>query len=578
MTALLIKDGLVVDGTGAAAVRADVRVRNGRIEEIAPGLLPRGERVIDASGAIVAPGFIDSHTHFDATIYWDPRLDPTAQHGTTTVVAGNCSLGLAPMHPADRVGQIDTFSYIEDLPADLLNSVIPWDWEDFGEYVGSFERRPLGVNMVTFAGHSQIRSYVMGDAAWERAATSEEITQIVAELDEALKTGTNGLSFSLFDKDRSGRLVPSRHADDAELDAICAKLSEYGAVLQFVSGNSTDEVIGHLRWLSTFLARHRVTALFNGLGHVDSEPDRSYRLVACLEELRAQGAVIWAMVSPRPFEVRADLHQSLCFINLPAWNELAQADIEAKRALAHDADWRAQARADADSFYSPMFPFSLPAQLRIVAAGKPELADWVGRSFAELVAARGGHVSDVLADWAIENDFDIAFVNPIANSNPADVARLLKSPISLVSGSDAGAHLQMFSGAGDGTLLLTRFVRERGDLELEEAIHALTGHQAEVLGLDDRGTLKLGKAADIIVFAIDELHYDHEMLVNDLPGGRSRFTRGPGGFRYTIVNGVVAQDHGRSTMDLPGQWVGVMRHSEACPPAGDDRDRQMSAI
>src|SRR4051812_40924449 len=184
MAALLIRNGLVVDGTGAPGRRADVRVRDGLIAEIGAGLAPDGERVIDAAGAVVAPGFIDSHTHYDATVYWDPRLDPMAQHGVTTVVAGNCSLGLAPMRPQDRVGQIDCFSYIEDMPADLLDAVIPWDWETYTGYARSFDRRPLGVNMTTFAGHSQIRAYVMGNDAWERAATAEERDRIVAELEE----------------------------------------------------------------------------------------------------------------------------------------------------------------------------------------------------------------------------------------------------------------------------------------------------------------------------------------------------------------------------------------------------------
>jgi N-acyl-D-aspartate/D-glutamate deacylase len=561
MTALLIKNGLVIDGTGAPGRLADVRIRDGRIDEIAPDLAAHGERIIDAAGAVVAPGFIDSHTHFDATIYWDPRLDPMAQHGVTTVVAGNCSLGLAPMRAEDRTGQIDTFSYIEDMPADLLNSVIPWDWEKFPDYARSFDRRPLGLNMVTFAGHSQIRAYVMGEAAWERAATPAEIARITAELEEALKAGANGLSFSLFDKDRRGRLVPSRHADDAELDALCAKLAEYDAVLQFIPGHSTEAIIADLEWVGGFLARHKVPGLYNALVHLDAEPDRSHRTIACLEALHAKGAHIWAMVSPRPFELRVDFEQSICFLNVPAWNELVQAPAAEKRRLVSDPAWRERARADADGFYSPMFPFHQPEQIRIIAVARPELGEWVGRSLADLAAARGGPVSDVLADWAIENDFATAFLNPVANSDPVDVARLLKSPVTFISGGDAGAHLQMFCGAGEGTLLLTRFVRERGDLSLAEAIHALTGQQAELLGMTDRGTLEPGKAADLTIFALDELSYATERLVSDLPGGRSRFTRDPGGFRYTIVNGVVVQDHGRSTDDLPGSWVGAARQS-----------------
>jgi N-acyl-D-aspartate/D-glutamate deacylase len=555
MTGLLIKGGLVVDGTRAPAQRADIRIQYGRIREIGPNLAANDEQIIDASGSVVAPGFIDTHTHFDATIYWDPRCDPMAQHGVTTVVIGNCSLGLAPIRKGDRKSHIDTFSYIEDMPSDLLNSVVPWDWEKYQDYARSLDRTALGLNMVSFVGHSQIRIWVMGEAAWERTATQEEIRAMVAELEVALQAGVHGLSFSLFDKDRQGRPVPSRLADAAELDALCAKLGEHGAVLQFIPGHSTEAIIEHLQWVGTFLARHKVTGLYNAMIHLDPEPDRSYRTVACLEELHAKGAHVWAMVSTRPFELRVDFEQSICFINVPAWNELVQAPLERKRELVNDRAWRERARSDTEKHYSPMFPFHRPQPIRITSAGNSQLKPWIGRSIADLVTARGAHISDVLADWAKENDFETSFIVPVGNSDPKDVARLLLSPVTFISGADAGAHLQMFCGVGDSTLLLTRYVRERGDFSLEDAIHALTGKQAKLLGLSDRGTLEPGKAGDIVVFALDELHYGMEKLVNDLPGGRARFTRDPGGYRYTIVNGVVVQAHGRSTGELPGSRV-----------------------
>lgn len=246
MSDLLITRGLVIDGTGAPGRMADVRIRNGRVAEIAPDLQPLGEPVIDAAGAVVAPGFIDSHTHFDATIYWDPLCDPMPQHGVTSVVAGNCSLGLAPVRPADRRSQVDVYSYIEDLPVELLDSAIPWNWESFADYGRALSARKLGVNLLAFVGHSQIRSYVMGEAAWERAARPDEIAAMRAELDRALAAGALGMSFSLYDKDREGRPVPSCLADDAEMDALCATLGAHGATLQFVPGNTTDVIIDQI--------------------------------------------------------------------------------------------------------------------------------------------------------------------------------------------------------------------------------------------------------------------------------------------------------------------------------------------
>lgn len=553
---LLIVNGDVIDGTGGPALRLDVRVRDGRIAEMAAGLAPDGEPVIDAAGAIVAPGFIDSHTHFDATVFWDPRCDPMPQHGVTSVVIGNCALSLAPVRPQDRAAQIDVYSYIEDLPVDVLNAAIPWKWETFGEYAQALSRQPLGINLIGFVGHSQIRAYIMGDAAWERAATPEEIAAMADELDKALAAGALGLSYSLFDKDRRGRLVPSCVADAAELDALFAVLAAHEAPFQFVpDGNTTETLLDQLEWLASFLERHGVVGLYNIVVHVDGEPDRSRRVMELLERLHARGVRLFGMVSPRPFELSIGFDQTIAFINIPAWNELVQAGADEKRRLVSSEEWRSRARADVDAFPSVMFPFAHPEPLRINAAVEGEPRRWIGRTLAELAAERGGHISDVLADWLRENDFATSFVFPIANTDEGVVARLLASPCTFVSGSDAGAHLQMFCAAGDTTLLLTRYVRDRRDLSLEEAVAAITGRQAELLGIKDRGVLAPGKAADITIFSLEELAYGAAYMVDDLPNGQSRLTRDPGGYRYTIVGGVVVQESGRATEALPGRWL-----------------------
>ena len=552
---LLIKSGTVIDGTGSAGRKADIRIRDGRIAEIGSDLASQGEQLVDAAGAIVAPGFIDSHTHFDATIYWDPMLDPVPQHGVTTVIAGNCSLGLAPIRPGERREQVDVYGYIEDMPTDLLNGAIPWSWESYEEYAQASSQTHLGLNLMTFAGHSQIRCYVMGEAAWERAANPDEIKAMVAELEKALAAGALGLSYSLFDNDRQSRPVPSRLAEDDELDALIACLGEHGAVFQFVPGDHADLIIEQLKWLGSMLGRHGVIGLYNILADVDAEPNRASDIVVCLDEMRAKGMTIYGMVSPRQIELSIGFDQSICFTDLPAWNELVQSPIAEKRRLADDPEWRAQAREEADTRRSIMFPLKTPDVLKIVSASKPECESWVGKTLAELTEARGGHVSDVLADWVKENDFATGLTQAVANTRAEEVAKLLKSPVGLVSASDAGAHLQMFCAAGDTTLLLTKYVRERGDLSIEEAVHELTGRQVEILGIPDRGLLAPGKVADIVVFALDDLQYGPERLVSDLPGGHSRLTRDPGGYRYTIVAGEIVQQHGKATGALPASWL-----------------------
>jgi len=554
---LLIKGGKLVDGTGASARYADIRVRGGLIEEIGPDLDPCDEAIIDAAGAIVAPGFIDSHTHFDATIFWDPICDPMPQHGVTTVVAGNCSLGLAPIREQDRRSQVDVYGYIEDMPTDLLNDAIPWSWESYGDYADALSNVPLGVNLMTFVGHTQIRCYVMGDAAWERTATAREIEAMADELDKALGAGAIGMSFSLFDKDRQSRPVPSCLADDAELDALMAVLGKHGATFEFVPGDNVELILEHLDRLGALLGKHNVTGLYNILLHMESQPDRAERIVARLEELRSQGTRIFGMVSPRQIELSIGFEQTMCFIDVPSWNDLVQAPREARLQMIQDEEWRSLARKDADERRSTMFPFKRAEMLKISSAGNPACREWIGKTLAELTEARGGHVSDVLADWLIENDFDTSFALAIANTIDDEVASLLKSPVSIVSASDAGAHLQMFCAAGDATLLLTKYVRERGDLTIEQAVHALTGRQGEILGIADRGVLAPGKAADITVFALDELHYGPEVPASDLPGERARLTREPGGYRYTIVNGEVVQQGGKATGALPASWLAV---------------------
>lgn len=555
---LLITGGRVIDGTGAPGVLQDIRIREGRIVEMGQGLAARGEeRVIAAEGAVVAPGFIDSHTHFDATIYWDPLCDPMPQHGVTSVVFGNCALSLAPLRAQDRASQLDVFSFIEDLPLDLLNEAIPWEWESFEDYVRSLGATKLGINVCGFVGHSQIRSFVMGDDAWSRAPEASEIERMAELLDGNLTAGALGLSYSLFDKDKSGRAVPSCLAGDEELEALFAVLARHRATFQFVlPGDTTQAIFERLGWLAGFLERHGVAALYNVVVHVNADPERSARVLAYLEELHSRGIRLYGMATPRAFELQVGFDQSIAFIHAPAWNELVQAPIDQKRRLVDDPDWRARAQAEIDEGTSVTFPFYRPDMLRIGSVGDAGLSGWVGRPLVELADERGGRLADVVADWLKENDFATTFIFPIANTEAEAVAGIIKSPATIVSGSDAGAHLQLFCAAGDTTLLLTRHVAERGDLTLEAAVHQLTGKQAEVLGIRDRGTLAPGKAGDIVIFRLDELRYGDQFLAHDVPGGRPRLTRPPGGYRYTIINGVVVQEDGRATGALPARWLG----------------------
>jgi N-acyl-D-aspartate/D-glutamate deacylase len=364
------------------------------------------------------------------------------------------------------------------------------------------------------------------------------------------------MSFSLFDKDRKGRRVPSQYADDAEMEALFTQLAAHRGVFQLVPSTETmDTILKGLEWTGGFLARHDVTGLYNLVMDRTHDPGYGSTQLAWLADLHAKGARMYGMVTPRPFENSVGFDQTISFMAIPAWNQVIQTDRNGKRALLADPAWRARARTDFDHSRSVMFPVWRLDLIRIVSVSKPELHAWIGQSLQALAVARGGHPSDVLADWVLENDIDTALVCVVGNVDPERIAPLIKSPLTFISASDAGAHLQMFSGAGDTTLLLTRYVRERKDLTLEAAIHKLTSQQAQLLGIRDRGRLALGLAADLVVFALEELQYGPEILVRDLPGSNPRFSRAPGGYRYTVVNGEIVQASGKATGTLPAKLL-----------------------
>jgi len=554
MSRTAIRGGTVLDGTGGPAQRADVLVVDGRIAEVGSSIDDTGAQTIDASGAYVSPGFIDMHTHLDPSLFWDPGCDPMPQHGVTTVLIGNCSLGLVPIRPdlVDEVSKL--FCYIEDMPRETFSIGIPWTWERYPEYRDALGAGGLSVNAAPLLGHSVMRLYVMGADAWERAATDEERAQIASVLDEAMTAGAFGFSISYLDADAQSRPVPSRLADDVERDALVEVLGRHGRGLVEVVANL--QVAGgeqQLRELVESCGRHGVVSTTNVLIASESRPHYGAEVMALARELRDGGSAVWPQMSPRTIDFRINWESSMVFMMYSEWHRIPNAADDHERArLLRDPEWRAAARAQWDATPSSMFPAHHPHRVRFIDVSKPELAPWRGRTLADLIAARGGHPSDVFADWVLENDLRPGvLIVGVGNSNVDDVAELLVDPDTVIASSDAGAHVQMMCAAGDTTLLLARHVRDRKDLPVEQAVHELTGKLAEVFGFHDRGVIAPGKAADLTVFALDELHWDDDVFVGDLPGGASRLRRPPGGYRYTLANGEVTQEDGVLTDARP---------------------------
>jgi N-acyl-D-aspartate/D-glutamate deacylase len=562
-TRLLIRGGDVVDGTGAPPRRADVRVRDGRIVEVGADLTSESEPEIDASGAVVTPGFIDTHAHTDPQVFWDPFLDPEPLHGVTTMLVGNCSLSLYPADERTRADVADLFAYIEDVPRHLFDENVPWTWTDYAGYRDTVNARGAGVNLAPLVGHSPMRLLVMSADAWTRVATAEENAAMAALLETAMNDGAWGLSTSFLDVDKHGRPVPSRAADGAEFDALFDVLARAGrgiveVVPNLLDGTAEKELLD----LGRRCGARDIPLTWTGFVHVDAAPAVTQHWIDLATELAADGAHIYPQLSPRTVDFRLNWDSSMMFMSMPeGWHRVIAAQgRDAKAALLADPAWRDGARAEWDRTPSALFPHRNIEKVRFVEVVGAANEPWLGRTLADLTAERGGHPSDVLADFVLANECRPGVVAVgVANADADGVGRTLADPNVLISSSDAGAHAQMLCASGDTTLVLARHVRDRGDLTLEGAVHELTGRQAQVFGFHDRGVIAAGKIADLAVFALDELHYDPDQFVYDLPRDGARLRRPEGGYRATIVGGLPTQLDGKATGALPG---GVISSAE----------------
>ena len=558
MTDLVIRGGMVVDGTGRPAFRADVRTAGGRIVEVGERLDPSGAQQLDAGGAVISPGFIDSHTHLDPSMFWDPLCDPMPQHGVTTALVGNCSLGLVPVRPELVAGVTDVFCYIEDMPPPAFADGIPWTWETFEQYRDVIDSMRVSLHTAVLIGHSILRMYVMGEAAWERAATAAELAEMVRVLDDSMRAGAFGFSTSTFDEDARSRPVPSRLADDTELRALLAVTARHRGFVEFIPGLGTPNAVGDLEHFGHLCREAGVTCVVNGIVHHSVRKIHEF-MMPVVRDLRAAGASVWPLVSPRTVDLRINWERSMMFMKMPSgWHRIPNAADDAeRRRLLTDESWRAVARAEWDAVDTGFFPVHDLRRARLVDVTRPEHERFLGRPMTDLVAERGGHPSDVLADWVLDNDLRPGLLCiGMANFDPDGVAELLAEDSVLVSSSDAGAHVQMMCAAGDTTLLLTRHVRDRGGFTLERAVWELTGKQADVLGLAGRGRVAPGMAADLTVFALDELDWADDVFVDDLPHEARRLRRPAGGYRYTVAGGEVTQEDGKLTGARP---AGVLR-------------------
>ncbi|MBI4611129.1 MAG: amidohydrolase family protein [Candidatus Rokubacteria bacterium] len=533
---LVIRGGFIVDGTGAPARRADVAVMGGQIVEVATAAGP-GRQEIDATGLAVTPGFIDPHTHYDAQLTWDPLASCSSWHGVTTVVTGNCGFTIAPCHPHNRETLMRMLQYVEGMSLDAMRKGIRWEFETFGEYVDALDRSGLWVNVGALIGHSAVRQYVMGDAAWERAASDDEVARMGEVVREAMAAGALGLSSSTNTNhvgDR-GRPVPTRLATEDELTRLVALMGETrrGILELTIGGTRPDRVAEIDRFVELARAARRPVTLVS-LRHNPLKPEEHRTILARIEALHREGILIYPQGTCSPLTATFDLTGAFVFFRFPVWRRVLEAPLSEWRAIFQDAGFRAEFRATVGR--TPLFEGDT-APLRVKAVRDPAHTGFVGRTMTDVAAAMGKDVIDAFFDLALAEDLKTEFTVAILNTDAAAVAEIFTHPRSLLGLSDAGAHVTLFCEAGQTSRLLGHWVRERKALSLEEAVRRITSMPADVFGIRDRGRLAPGLAADIVVFDPDAIA-DHEPeLVYDLPDGGPRLVQRASGIRWSFVNG-----------------------------------------
>ncbi|MGF7151109.1 N-acyl-D-aspartate/D-glutamate deacylase [Sphingomonas zeicaulis] len=566
MTDMLIRGGRVIDGTGSAAFDADVRIAGDRIVEIGSDLQPAaGEEVFDAAGCYVTPGFIESHTHYDATMWWQPDLDPLPGNGATTVILGNCGFTAAPLSKdkAAQLEMIKIFSFFEDIPLKPFLEHVPWDWETWSEYRQSMARNiKVPANYSAFVGHIALRLAAMGVEAWERVATPEEIARMAELLEDALAAGALGMSDNLHDHDGDDRAIPTLIADDAEFEALFAVMQRYpGTTYQCIidtfmrkTGPASLERLGRLT-----KGRGIRMQIAGAVPTLEFQKDILPALTETLTRLKAEGADIWpgyAHVSPTS---TLSLIKSLIFAqsNDYVWHEVVLAEThEEKARLLADPDWRARARESWDTKAWPHSPMNNPQDLYLLDSENG--AGPIGGTLKEFADSRGLHRSDAMAQWIIENGTrSTVHMAPFPKDEELTL-KLMMDPKSVGNISDAGAHLQMLCGGGENILLFTKYVKD-GLLSLEQAIHIKTGKLANFFGLHETGEIREGRRADVVVFDLNEIRYRAMEKAYDVPDGEGgttwRFTRQAAPMRLTLVNGVKTFADGAYTGNKPGEYL-----------------------
>ena len=523
-----------MDGSGEPGREADVAITGNRISEIGMGLSGRVE--LDAGGHVVAPGFIDIHTHYDAQVFWDPALSPSCFHGVTSVIAGNCGFSIAPTRPGHQDLIARTLENVEDMNVDSLAEGIPWDFETFPEYLDSISRRGIALNFGAYIGHTALRLFVVGDEAYERASTDEEVARMVEVVAEAIDAGAAGLatSFAMTHRGADGLPIPSRFATREEFEALIGVL---GQKRRGVVSVAPGEQVG----IDDMYALQPQVGVPFTYGALLTFPNgRHEESAARNREAWAEGIEVWPQVTPRPLTFQMVMSDPFTLNVNPEFAALMSEDHDARLKAYDDEDWRDRT-AEAFEHQKAMRPRWETFQIAETAA-RPEL---VGRRLTDVAEEQGVRPLDVLLDTAVADDLTTRISCIIANDDPDGVAMLLQQDGCTLGLSDAGAHVGQLCDAPQATDFLGNWVRDRELMSMEKAVRKLSAVQADLFNLVDRGYLREGAYADVVVFDPDTVAPGPLRRVRDFPANAERLTADASvGIAHVLVNGTAIRRDG----------------------------------
>jgi N-acyl-D-amino-acid deacylase len=570
---LIITGGTVVDGTGAPRFIADIAIDGGRITAIGTDLGDATE-VIDATGLLVTPGFVDIHTHYDGQATWDTLLEPSSGHGVTTVVAGNCGVGFAPVHPGKEEWLVQLMEGVEDIPGTALHEGISWGWESFPEYLDVLDSRHYAIDIAAYIGHGPLRAYVMGDrGARNEEASPADIAGMKKLVTEAVRAGAIGFSSSrtLSHKARDGEPVPGTFAAEDELNGLADGVVDAGGGLFEVAPQGLEferEVfLGEVDILSRIALRTKLPVTFAMLQN-DRNPDSWKEALTKVDETNAAGGNMRPQIAARPFGMMIGWANNNPFTKRPTVVDLiARLQGDELRAELRKPEVKTQILAEADLPPDATIQFDgLGPMLQTILdkiyymGDTPNYEPDADQTVAEIAAAKGVDPLEMAYDLINESDGNaflmLPFFNYVGGTQDA-IHEMLMHPATVSGLSDGGAHCRMICDASIPTYVLTHWARDRkgAKLTLEQAVKVQTLDTAEVVGFHDRGTVEIGKRADINIIDLDALDLDYPTAVDDLPAGGRRLMQHAHGYVATIVNGEVTRRHGVDTGARPGRLV-----------------------